>query len=59
MNTILPFIPERTVKERESGLTMMMDKGLSITEAESYIESSGEFSDMVKFGFGTGSLPSP
>ncbi len=53
MSTILPFIPERTIKERESGLTMMMDKGLSIREAESYIESSGEFSDMVKFGFGT------
>ena len=53
MNTNLPFIPERTVKERNSGLTMMMDKGLSLTEAESYVESSGEFSDMVKFGFGT------
>ena len=53
MNTKLPFIPERTVKERNSGLTMMMDKGLSLAEAESFVESSGEFSDMVKFGFGT------
>jgi phosphosulfolactate synthase len=31
----------------------MMDKGLSVSEAESYIESSSEFSDLVKFGFGT------
>ncbi len=53
MNINLPFIPERTAKERDSGLTMMMDKGLSLKEAESFVESSGDFTDMVKFGFGT------
>jgi phosphosulfolactate synthase len=49
----LPFLPERTNKERQSGLTMMMDKGLSLIEAESFIQSSSGFADLVKFGFGT------
>jgi len=54
MNYQLPFIPERPAKPRESGLTMMMDKGLSVQEAANFIESSGQFTDLVKFGFGTG-----
>lgn len=54
MNYQLPFIPERPAKPRNSGLTMMMDKGLSVQEAASFIESSAEFTDLVKFGFGTG-----
>ncbi len=53
MNQEIPFIPERTRQPRESGLTMMMDKGLSIREAENFISSSAEFTDLVKFGFGT------
>jgi len=32
---------------------MMMDKGLSLREIEDFIESSGELTDIVKFGFGT------
>ena len=53
MNFNIPFIPERTAKSRESGLTMMMDKGLSLQEAENFCQSSAEFTDLVKFGFGT------
>jgi phosphosulfolactate synthase len=53
MNVELPFIPERSKKIRESGITMIMDKGLSSIEAESFAESSAEFTDLVKFGFGT------
>jgi len=53
MNYNLPYIPERTNNPREFGLTMVMDKGLSLSEAEAMIESSGEFIDFVKFGFGT------
>ena len=49
----LPNIPQRPSKPRESGLTMVMDKGLSYTEAQSLIDSSGQFIDIVKFGFGT------
>jgi len=40
MNFKLTYIPERTVKPRNSGLTMMMDKGLSIKEVENFIEAS-------------------
>lgn len=53
MNFKLPYLPERTSKDRDSGLTMMMDKGLSLMEAESFVQSSAEFTDLVKFGFGT------
>lgn len=53
MNFPLTHIPERTSGERDYGLTMMMDKGLSLTEAGHYIESSKSFTDLVKFGFGT------
>jgi phosphosulfolactate synthase len=53
MNVLLPHMPDRTIKPREKGLTMVMDKGLSIREAENLIESSGEFIDLMKLGFGT------
>lgn len=56
MNFILPFLPERTKKNRETGLTMMMDKGLSNTQTEYIIDSSGDLIDLVKFGFGTSYL---
>ena len=36
----------------------MMDKGLSIRQVEDFIETAGELTDMVKFGFGT-SIISP
>ena len=49
----LPDIPNRPSKPRERGLTMVMDKGLSNIEAQSLIDASGQFIDIVKFGFGT------
>jgi phosphosulfolactate synthase len=54
MNIKLPFLPERPGKPRETGLTMMMDKGLSVREAESFVEVAGEYTDLVKLAFGTG-----
>ena len=56
MNFELPFLPERTVKPRETGLTMMMDKGLSNRQTEYFIDSCGHLMDIVKFGFGTSYL---
>ena len=53
MNFPLSHIPERTSGERDYGLTMMMDKGLSLKEAENFIESSAPYTDLVKFAFGT------
>ena len=52
-NFELPYIPERSVKPREKGVTMMMDKGLSLRETENFCEVSGHLTDIVKFGFGT------
>jgi len=53
MNNVLPFLPERTAKPRNSGLTMVMDKGLSVREAEDFISVGSEYTDFVKLGFGT------
>lgn len=53
MNFELPYIPERASKPRESGVTMMMDKGLSLREVENFIDANGTYTDIVKFGFGT------
>jgi phosphosulfolactate synthase len=52
-NSNLPFLPERTAKPRENGICMVMDKGLSIREAEDLVSSSGELIDYLKLGFGT------
>ncbi len=56
MNFTLPYIPERAEKPRESGITMMMDKGLSLSEAAAFIESSAAYTDLVKLGFGTAAV---
>jgi len=46
-------MPERPSKPRNSGLTMVMDKGLSIREAEDFMSVGSEYTDFVKLGFGT------
>ncbi len=56
MNFNLPFIPERPEKPRQSGLTMVMDKGLSSQEAENLCDVAASYVDIVKLGFGTGLL---
>ena len=53
MNFNLTHLPKRSAKPRENGLTMMMDKGLSLRETEDFIDKSAGFTDIVKFGFGT------
>ena len=53
MLQLLPDLPIRDAKPRNNGLTMVMDKGLSIRELENMISVSGQYVDMVKFGFGT------
>ncbi|GHT24993.1 phosphosulfolactate synthase [Bacteroidia bacterium] len=54
MNVEFPYIPTRSAKPRETGLTMMMDKGLSLRETENFIETAGDYTDLVKLAFGTG-----
>ncbi|MEI7724345.1 MAG: phosphosulfolactate synthase [Bacteroidota bacterium] len=49
----LTFLPDRTTKPRQNGIAMVMDKGLSVREAEDFIETAGHLADFVKLGFGT------
>ena len=56
MNFFLTDIPERTQKPRENGLTMMMDKGLSINDTKNFIDMCGPHTDIVKLGFGTSAI---
>lgn len=56
MNFELPHVPERPQKPRETGLTMMMDKGLCLAEAENFLSSSAQYADIIKLGFGTSYL---
>jgi phosphosulfolactate synthase len=53
MNYFLKDLPERTSKPRETGFTMVIDKGLSIREIEDILSVCGEYVDIVKFGWGT------
>jgi phosphosulfolactate synthase len=57
-NFPLPHLPERPAKPRQSGIVMVMDKGLSLREAEDFVNAAGELTDFVKLGFGT-SLVTP
>lgn len=53
MNFNLSQIPERTKQPRTHGLTMVMDKGLSINEVKDFISIAQPHVDIVKLGFGT------
>ena len=53
MKTVLPYLPDRPPKPRNYGLTMVMDKGLSIREAEDFMSVGSDYTDYVKLGFGT------
>jgi phosphosulfolactate synthase len=53
MNFTLSQMPERVAKPREHGITMVMDKGLSIEETKNFLSIAGPYVDVVKLGFGT------
>ena len=53
MNFNLSQIPERNKKPREHGITMVMDKGLSVEEARNFMNAASPHVDVVKLGFGT------
>ncbi len=53
MNFNLSQIPVRTAQPRTSGLTMVMDKGLSINEVHNFMSVGRPHVDIVKLGFGT------
>ena len=53
MNYQINNLPERVAKPRNSGITMVMDKGLSLRQVEDFIEVAGIYTDMVKLGWAT------
>lgn len=53
MNFNLTQIPDRTKKPRSYGLTMVMDKGLSLEEAKNFLSVAAPHVDILKLGFGT------
>lgn len=53
MNFNLTQMPERLVKPRKEGLTMVMDKGLTFEEARLFVENAIPHVDIIKLGFGT------
>lgn len=46
-------LPNRPERPRESGITHVMDKGLTCAQAEGLIEVAGDYVDIVKLGWGT------
>lgn len=53
MNFNLSQMPDRNVKPRTNGITMVMDKGLSIPEVHNFMSLCEPHVDIVKLGFGT------
>ncbi|MBO6760023.1 MAG: phosphosulfolactate synthase [Roseivirga sp.] len=53
MHYFLTDVPERTQKPRDKGFTMAMDKGLSVRQAEDFVNVCGEYVDIVKLGWAT------
>ena len=46
-------LPERSTRPREHGITHVIDRGLSVAEAEGLLEVAGGIVDVVKLGWGT------
>ncbi len=46
-------LPERPARPRETGITHVMDKGLSIPQIEGLFATAGDYVDIVKLGWGT------
>jgi phosphosulfolactate synthase len=56
MEFVTERLPERTGKPRNAGLTMVMDKGLSVREVEDFLSVAEPHVDIVKLGFGTAAV---
>ncbi|MBA3649528.1 MAG: phosphosulfolactate synthase [Chitinophagales bacterium] len=56
MQFVSENLPSRAAKPRKVGLTMVMDKGLSIRETENFLSIAEPYVDIVKLGFGTSAV---
>src|SRR5690554_7209289 len=52
-NIITPPLAGRTEKPRVSGLTMVIDKGLTLAQTRDWLSLAFPYVDLVKFTFGT------
>lgn len=46
-------LPKRTEKPRNRGITLALDKGFSVRQAEDFCEATSNYTDIVKLGWGT------
>jgi len=53
LNFEISKLPIREATPRNAGLTMVMDKGLSLREAEDFLSVASSYTDLLKLGFGT------
>ena len=53
MSFQLNHLPSRTAKPRDYGITLVLDKGMSVREAEDFCCSASTYTDIVKLGWGT------
>jgi phosphosulfolactate synthase len=53
MNFALTQMPDRNARPRTNGITMIMDKGLSVEEAKNFLSVAHPHVDIIKLGFGT------
>ena len=53
MNAFLYNLPKRASKPRQTGLTLVMDKSLSVAQAENLLSVAEPYIDFIKLGFGT------
>ncbi len=51
--TDLLELPDRAAKPRQQGLTHVLDRGLSLAEVDGLAEVAGDYTDIVKLGWGT------
>lgn len=49
----LNHLPKRTQKPRNKGITLVLDKGFSVRQAEDFCEAASVYTDIVKLGWGT------
>ena len=56
MNFKLSHLPDRPERPRSKGITMMMDKGLSVRQVEDFLSQNTDLTDVIKLGFGTSYL---
>ena len=52
-NFNLSELPDRETRPRKNGVTMVMDKGISLRQAEDFLDVCSDYVDFVKLGFGT------